>query len=183
MCLMLPYKAVVHWRRGRGCIESQRKYQLEHPRRSSMNLQWIAIPAIFCLSACAAQTPPTKDKLAGTAWQLVSIQSMDDSQGTTSIANPANFTLHFNPDGRAVLKLDCNRATGSYETKPGIDGHTGSLTFGPIASTRALCPPPNIDQRIARNLQHVRSYLIKEGKLYLSLMADGGIYAWERHHE
>ena len=25
----------------------------------------------------------------------------------------------------------------------------------------------------------VRSYLLKDGRLYLSLMADGGIYAWE----
>ncbi|MCU0812246.1 MAG: hypothetical protein MUE59_14660, partial [Thiobacillaceae bacterium] len=30
----------------------------------------------------------------------------------------------------------------------------------------------------ARDLAHVRSYLLKDGKLYLSLMADGGIYEW-----
>jgi hypothetical protein len=27
--------------------------------------------------------------------------------------------------------------------------------------------------------EYLRSYLLTDGKLYLSLMADGGIYAWE----
>jgi len=35
------------------------------------------------------------------------------------------------------------------------------------------------DQRIARDLGYVRSYLLKDGKLYLSLMADGGVYEWQ----
>jgi hypothetical protein len=41
-----------------------------------------------------------------------------------------------------------------------------------------MCPPPHLDERVARDLAHVRSYLLKDGKLYLSLMADGGIYEW-----
>lgn len=31
-------------------------------------------------------------------------------------------------------------------------------------------------ERIARDLAHVRGSLLKEGRLYLALMADGGIY-------
>lgn len=104
---------------------------------------------------------------------------MDDAQGTTRIADPAEFTLRLDVEGRALLKLGCNRGTGSYEARPAGDGRSGSLTFGPIAATRALCPPPNLDERVARDLPYVRGFLIKDGKLYLSLMADAAIYEWE----
>lgn len=117
-------------------------------------------------------------ELAGTAWQLVAIQSMDDAQGTTKVADPSHFTLEFGRDGRAALRLDCNRGSGDYKVAQAGDGSSGSLTFGPIAATRALCPPPHLDERVVRDLAHMRSYLLKDGKLYLSLMADGGIYEW-----
>jgi heat shock protein HslJ len=117
-------------------------------------------------------------ELAGTSWQLVAIQSMDDAQGTTKVADPGHFTLEFGRDGRAALRLDCNRGNGDYKVTPVGDGSSGSLSFGPVATTRAMCPPPHLDQRVARDLPYVRSYLLKDGKLYLSLMADGGIYEW-----
>jgi heat shock protein HslJ len=116
--------------------------------------------------------------LAGSAWELVSIQSMDDAQGTQRIADPAAFTLQLGADGRAALKLDCNRGSATWQVTPTGDGHSGQFTFGPIAGTRALCPPPHLDERIVRDLAYVRGYLLRDGKLYLSLMADGGIYEW-----
>jgi membrane-bound inhibitor of C-type lysozyme len=39
-----------------------------------------------------------------------------------------------------------------------------------------MCPPGSLHDRIAKDLEFVRSYTIKDGHLYLSLMADGGIY-------
>jgi len=36
-----------------------------------------------------------------------------------------------------------------------------------------------MDEQIASQIQYIRSYLMKDGRLYLSLMADGGIYVWE----
>jgi len=129
-------------------------------------------------SAPEARSPAAP--LVGTAWQLVAIQSMDDAQGTTKVADPSRFTLQFGADGRAVLRLDCNRGNGKWEAKPALDASatSGSLSFGPIATTRARCAPPNLDERLARDLGYVRSYLLKDGQLYLSLMADGGIYEW-----
>lgn len=136
------------------------------------------LPGATLLAACATtNVEPASPSLAGTSWQLVAIQSMDDAQGTTRIADPARFTLHFGTDGRAALRLDCNRGSGNYEAAPPTGG-SGSLRFGPVATTRALCPPPQLDQRVARDLDHVRSYRLKDGKLFLSLMADGGIYEW-----
>jgi hypothetical protein len=43
----------------------------------------------------------------------------------------------------------------------------------------ALCPPPSMDEQITAQARHIRSYLLKGGRLYLSLMADGGIFVWE----
>lgn len=36
-----------------------------------------------------------------------------------------------------------------------------------------------MDERIARDASQVRGYLLRDGQLHLSLMADGGIYSWE----
>lgn len=134
----------------------------------------------FPLVAVLAASPAQADgnPLAGTAWQLNAIQSMDDVQGTTRVAEPDRFTLEFGHDGRAVLRLDCNRGTASWKAVPGADGSSGQIEFGPIAGTRARCPPPHLDERIVRDLGYVRGYLLRDGKLHLSLMADGGIYEW-----
>jgi len=36
-----------------------------------------------------------------------------------------------------------------------------------------------MDEQFAGQAEYIRSYLLRDGNLYLSLMADGGIYAWE----
>lgn len=82
-------------------------------------------------------------------------------------------------DGSVSMKLDCNTAKGTWSSKMGADPLSGTFEFGPLASTRALCPPPSMGERIASQAQYIRSYLLKDGRLYLSLMADGGIYAWQ----
>jgi para-nitrobenzyl esterase len=55
---------------------------------------------------------------------------------------------------------------------------TGSsqLEFGPLALTRAKCPEGSFHDQIARQWMYVRSFVLKDGHLFLSLMADGGIY-------
>jgi heat shock protein HslJ len=132
-----------------------------------------------CSSLPVAQ-PSTS--LAGTSWQLHAIQSMDDAQGTTRVPDPQRFTLRFDADGRVRLQLDCNRGTGTWEAAAAGED-SGSLKFGPIATTRAMCPPPHLDQRVGRDLPYVRGYRLKDGKLFMSLMADGGIYEWWPHRE
>lgn len=122
------------------------------------------------------------DPFAGTTWKLLSIQSMDESQGTTRPKDPNLFTLNFGKDGRAAFKLDCNRGAGDYKAVQAGDGATGSFRFGPIAGTRALCAPPRLDERVLRDMAYVRGYRLLDGKLYLTLMADGAIYEWEPVH-
>jgi para-nitrobenzyl esterase len=43
-----------------------------------------------------------------------------------------------------------------------------------------MCPPDSLHDHIVRQWHFVRSYVIRDGRLYLSLMADGGIYEYER---
>lgn len=108
---------------------------------------------------------------------------MDDAQGTTRIAEPARFTMHLGADGKASFRLDCNRGMGSWQASPAADGVSGQIAFGPIAATRALCPPPHLDERVVRDLAYVRGYLLKDGNLYMSLMADAAIYEWHPYRE
>jgi heat shock protein HslJ len=121
----------------------------------------------------------TGPPLAGTQWRLVEFQSMDDRQGITRPAEGALYTMWLHGDGTVAMQLNCNRARGRWSAKPSGDGASGRFAFGPLATTRAFCPPPSMDESIAAQAQFIRSYLLKDGRLYLSLMADGGIYAWE----
>jgi heat shock protein HslJ len=123
----------------------------------------------------APRTPP----LQGTSWQLVGIQSMDDAQGLRRPRDASRYTLSLQADGRAVLQLDCNRATGSWRVEPSADPGNGGFRFGPLASTKVLCPALSLGEPLARQLPYVRGYLLRDGRLNLSLLADGGILIWE----
>jgi heat shock protein HslJ len=117
--------------------------------------------------------------LKDSKWQLVELISSDDSIGTVRPSDPAQYQMQLNADGTANLKLDCNLANGPWTSVKSADGISGIFNIGPAAMTRAMCAPGSLDQRIARELQYVRSYVLKDGRLNLSLMADGGIQVWE----
>ena len=117
--------------------------------------------------------------LVGTSWQLLSIESMaPDEQPGTTIDDPTKYTVTFGEDGRAAFRVDCNRGSSSWRSDATM-GDSGSLTLGPIALTRMLCPQPSVDARVAAALDAVRSYLLSDGQLHLSLEADGGIMHWQ----
>jgi heat shock protein HslJ len=122
---------------------------------------------------------PLVNGLADTRWRLVEFQSMDDAAGTTRPSDPSLYTMELHGDGTVAMRLNCNRATGGWSAVPAGDGTSGRFEFGTLAATRALCPPPSMDESIVAQSAFIRSYLLKDGRLYLSLMADGGIYAWE----
>ncbi len=68
----------------------------------------IAVATTCLLTACA--TPEGRGSamsLAGTEWQLLSIQSMEDAQGTTRIPHPERFTVRFGADGEDAFTSAC----------------------------------------------------------------------------
>jgi putative lipoprotein len=120
----------------------------------------------------SAQTPKPAPALAGTSWQLVKFQGGDDT--TLTPADRSKYTIEFGPDGFVTARIDCNRGRGSW-TSPA----PRQLRLGPLALTRAMCPPGSLHDRIVKHWDYIRSYVLKDGHLFLSLMADGGIYVFE----
>jgi putative lipoprotein len=110
--------------------------------------------------------------LVGPYWQLVRFQGGD---GTTLTPDPrAKYTISFATDGRVTVRIDCNRGNGTWRS-----AGANQLEFGPLALTRVMCPPGSLHDRIVRHWPYVRSYTMRNGHLFLSLMADGGIYEFE----
>ena len=117
--------------------------------------------------------------LADTQWRLVEIRSMDDAVGAVSPDDPSLYTVRLSADGTVHMRLNCNYANGTYTAEPSADPANGRFRFELLATTKAYCPPPSLDEKIVADAKYVRSYLMKENRLYLSLFADGAIYAWE----
>jgi hypothetical protein len=42
-----------------------------------------------------------------------------------------------------------------------------------------VCRQPSLDLHIARHAEYVSSFFLRDGLLYLNLIADGGTYVWE----
>jgi para-nitrobenzyl esterase len=138
-----------------------------------MRLALVLFVVSLVAPGCAQLSPQDAPaKLVGTSWQLVKFQGGDGAVLTPD--DKSKYTLGFADDGVVTARIDCNRARGGWKL-PGPN----QLEFGPMAITRAQCPPGSLHDQIVKQLPHVRSYLIKDGHLFLSLMADGGIYEFE----
>jgi para-nitrobenzyl esterase len=116
---------------------------------------------------CAGLAPPPS--LGGTAWQLVSFRG-----GDGVVLKPddgSKYTLAFSADGILAARIDCNRARAAWNSPS-----PGRLELGPMAATRAECGPGSLHDQMMRQLPSVRSYLIRDRRLHLLLVADGGDY-------
>ena len=81
------------------------------------------------------------------------------------------YTVAFGTDGALSARIDCNRGRGTWKSSA-----AGQLQLGPLALTRAMCPPGSLHDHLVQHWDYIRSYIVKDGHLFLSLMADGGIY-------
>ena len=128
------------------------------------------------LAACAAVAPTPSQSatpnLSGTSWQLVKFQGSDDK--TLTPDDKTKYTIQFNTDGVLSARIDCNRGRGTWKSSG-----ASQLQLGPLALTRAMCPPESLHDQIVKHWNFIRSYIIKNDHLFLSLMADGGIYEFE----
>ncbi len=147
--------------------------------RRLFTLSTALLPLLLTAACHGAPPAPDEPVLAGTSWELVAIQPQDPAQQEIRIDDPARFTLQFGADGRAVLRLDCNRGNGAWQAQPASAG-VGPLRFGPIATTRALCAPPYLDERVACDLFAVRAYRLIADRLTLSPTNEGGVLQWRR---
>ena len=81
---------------------------------------------------------------------------------------PERYTLEFQPGGRVNVRADCNRGSGSYL----LNGST--LTFGPIALTRAMCPPGSKDAEFLKGLAAVSGHEDNGSELVLTFAENAG---------
>jgi heat shock protein HslJ/uncharacterized lipoprotein NlpE involved in copper resistance len=142
-------------------------------RNTLTKLTWLAL--IFSgFNRGQAQTSSqiATGDLGGTSWQLVKFQGSDEHVLTPD--DGSKYTMAFDKSGGVSVRIDCNRGHGEW-TSTGAN----QVQFGPLALTRAMCPSAPLNDRVVKDWQYFRSYLIKDGHLFLSLMADGGTYEYE----
>jgi len=132
----------------------------------------VCVMAFVCADHVRAARQTAASDLAGTSWQLVKFEGSDDS--TLTPEDPRKYTIAFGSDATVSVRIDCNRGHGTWKS-----GGPNQLEFGPLALTRAMCPRTPINDRLARDWQYVRSYVLKDGHLFISLMVDAGIYEFE----
>lgn len=110
--------------------------------------------------------------LDGTSWQLVKFQESDGS--TLVPGDRSKYTITFGTNGYATVRVDCNRGGGSWKYKG-----PNQIQFGAMNVSRNKCGPGSLHDRIVREGGAVRNYMIKDGRLFLSLLEDGGTYELE----
>jgi len=120
-----------------------------------------ALAWLLLVTSCAV-TPPVQDR---TWYWLGSLQSLTPVQSP----NPEAYTLRFE-DGRVAIRADCNRGTASTT----LEGDR--IAFGPIALTRAYCPPPSRGDAYARALQAAERVAVYDDVLRLDLKDGASMY-------
>jgi len=113
----------------------------------------------------------TGGPLAGTTWRLAELQANGE---TVRPADTSRYTMELMADGSAAFQLDCNRGAGKWSSTG-----AGKIGFGPLAMTRAMCPPGSFDTRIAADLGDVNGYALVGDRLTLT-RASGGSLVWVR---
>jgi para-nitrobenzyl esterase len=134
----------------------------------------VAITGAVLALACGCATPAADEpaSLAGTSWQFVKFTGGDGS--VLAPDDKSKYTLAFGADGRFNVRFDCNRGFGGWKS-----AGKSQLEFGAMGLTRAMCGPESLHDHFVKQWPHVRSYVVRDGRLHLALMADGGIFEFE----
>lgn len=128
---------------------------------------------LAALVACA-RTPLHSEtfNLGGTVWHLVKFQGGDDT--TLTPLDKSNYTIEFGADGRLSADMNCDRGRGTWKSS-----RPGRLQLSRLALIHTTCSAESVRDRVLSDWEFVRSYVTKNGRLFLSLPADGGIYEFE----
>ena len=132
----------------------------------------VLLLGFVCMGRAQASPGSAAGDLGGTSWRLTKFEGSDDK--TLTPDDPTKYTVMFDGSGSVSVRIDCNRGHGTWSSSG-----PHQLEFGPLALTRAMCPPAPLNDRIGKDWAYVRSYTLRDGHLFLSLMADGGVYEFE----
>jgi heat shock protein HslJ len=110
--------------------------------------------------------------LTGIVWKWERFEDTSELQHFV-IDDPNKYTLILLPDGTYRAKADCNRMQGQY-TQEG-----GRIKIASGAATLAECEPGSQYAEYMRHLTEAVSFVLRENKLVLNLMMDGGNLVFE----
>jgi heat shock protein HslJ len=113
-----------------------------------------------------ANSQQTDDVLTGNTWKWE--QTIYNNDTKVVPADPNQYTLELQPDGKVNVRADCNRGGGTY-VKEG-----SSISMNVTHTTRAMCPSDSLEGEFLRNLAVVAIYFMKDGNLYFDLKFDTG---------
>ena len=120
---------------------------------------------------CTAATPSVKamrstepSAVVGPVWQWT---AMEAPAGKLAVNVPERYTIQLGADGNAKALFDCNRGGGSYQIS------TGTLSFGPLLSTRMACPPDTLDAPFMQGLSETSTFSVANNQLTLGLKSGG----------
>lgn len=120
---------------------------------------------LACSTAPSGGRAVPSASLVGPTWKWEGVVTQTEAM---NVSEPERYTIQFLPDGRAAIRADCNRGTGAYKTEG------TQLSFGPIASTRAMCPPGSLSDRFLESLQNAATFRIDRDRLYVDQKMDSG---------
>jgi hypothetical protein len=140
--------------------------EVENPPADASSLRWI-LDEVVSKEAVSAEPGAGAGLLAG-EWVLASfsddVLAAEDADPAAALAALANdggaVSIAFMDDGRVGGSSGCNQYSGSYEI---VGGH--SLSFGPLAGTRKMCPPPlmALEKLTMQTLQAVEGVYVRDG--------------------
>lgn len=127
---------------------------------------WIAVPASLAALGIALVLP---DARAAQQAPVVLIGSWQATEiGGSAVSGSANSDLTIEREGKVHGSAGCNRLMG------GLKGDREKVSFGPLATTKKLCPEEVMKQEQAflQALGATRAYVAN--KVSLELMDDHG---------
>jgi heat shock protein HslJ len=133
----------------------------------------VALPAAFAfalLPGGAGAAPGVPEQVVGQEWRLVSYQGAD---GQTTDTSALGITIEIAADGTASGFGGCNRYRGTFQVAA-----DGTITPGPIASTKVACLDANKTQwetRYLAALQTASRYRVSGSQVQLLFDKGAGI--------
>lgn len=138
----------------------------------------VCLAALLMLAGCAtARQEPVANRLNDTNWVLIGFQNSGQDSELQEV-HLYDYTMHLDSSGAVQFKFDCNQGSSTWQATP-MEGGRGTLTFGTVAATTALCAAESIGETLASDINRVARYSIYDGRL--TMLPDGGgrIYVWD----
>jgi heat shock protein HslJ len=132
---------------------------------------WAALCTALLAASCADEGTLTGPSvLTGTLWKLQAVAIA--SAGTTTVVDPARYTVEFGEQGRLLARADCNVCSSEY------GGLRKALTVGRFACTRAFCGPESRGDEYVAILEQARLYEVTGDTL--TIVSSNGILYYRR---